>query len=103
RQTSQSDLLTSGALTKDYGYDALSNRTYTQDEDGYITQASYDGMGRLIESISPDGSGTRYEYDAAGNQILVYTGIVTGGPPAAATNVAATLGNQLTVSWNTAG
>lgn len=103
RQTSASDQLVSGALTKHFGYDGLANRTYTQDEDGYVTQASYDGMGHLLESISPDGSGTRYEYDAAGNQILAYTGIVTGGPPVAATNVAATLGNQLTVSWNTSG
>jgi YD repeat-containing protein len=103
RQTSQSDLLSSGALTKQTQYDALSNRTYSKDEDGYVTQASYDGMGRLMESVSPDGSGTLYQYDAAGNRILAYTGVVTGGPPAPASSIAATLGAQVSVSWSTTG
>ena len=103
RQTSQSDLLSSGALAKSSSYDADGNKTYTKDEDGYITQASYDGMGRLLESISPDGSGTQYQYDAAGNQILAYTGVLTGGPPTPATNVTASLGSAVKVSWDTVG
>ena len=103
RQTSQSDLLSSGVLTKSYDYDADGNKTYSKDEDGYVTQASYDGMGRLTESISPDGSGTQYQYDAAGNQILAYTGVLTGGPPTPATNVTASLGSAVKVSWNTVG
>jgi len=103
RQTSQLDLMSSGTLTRSFDYDAAANKTYTEDEDGYITRASYDGMGRLVESISADGSGTQYQYDAAGNQILAYTGVLTGGPPTPATNVAASLGSAVKVSWNTVG
>ena len=103
RQTSQTDLMGSGALTKTSAYDAVSNKTYARDEDGFVTQASYDGMGRLVESIGPDGSGTQYQYDAAGNQILIYTGVLTGGAPTPASNVAATLGSQVTLTWNTQG
>jgi YD repeat-containing protein len=103
RQTTQSDLLAGGTLTKQTGYDAVSNHTYSKDEDGFITRASYDAMGRLAESISPDGSGTLYQYDAAGNRILAYTGVVTGGPPAAASGIAAILGAQVSLSWGTQG
>ena len=103
RGTSQSDILVSGTLTKRYGYDAVAGRTYTQDEDGYVTQASYDGVGRLVESISPDGSGTQYTYDAAGNQVLAYSGILTGGAPTPATNVSASLGDAVNVTYKTQG
>jgi YD repeat-containing protein len=97
-QRSQSDLLSSVTLTKTYAYDSLANRTYTQDEDGYVTQARYDGMARLVESISPDGSSVQYQYDAAGNQILAYTGTATA--PAPATINAVALGSGiLNVTW----
>src|SRR5581483_9151273 len=111
RATQQSDLLSSGTLSKEFAYDAVSNRTYTQDEDGKqdstqaqdITQASYDGMGRLVESISADGSGTQYQYDAAGNRVLAYTGVFASGAPAPARIASASLGNQIPVTWSTAG
>jgi YD repeat-containing protein len=103
RQTRAVDILSSGSLTKTFASDAIGNRTYTQDEDGYITQASYDGVGRIVQSISPDGSGTQYQYDAAGNRILIYTGVLTGGAPTPATDVSATLGSQVKLSWSTQG
>jgi len=102
RATQQSDLLSSGTLSKEFGYDAVSNRTYTQDEDHFITRASFDGMNRLVESISADNSGTQYEYDAAGNRVLAYTGVFTGGAPAPAQISSASLGSQVQVTWTTA-
>lgn len=103
RETQQSDILASGALSKEFGYDAVSNRTYIKDEDHDITQASFDGMGRLVQSISADDSETVYQYDAAGNQKLVYTGVATGGAPTPATIVSANLGSQVQVTWTTQG
>ncbi|MBB5020475.1 YD repeat-containing protein, partial [Chitinivorax tropicus] len=61
-------------LVNKYAYDAMGNRTYTQDAMGRTTNTVYDAKGRQIKTIGVDGSGTVARYDAEGNRTFVYTG-----------------------------
>jgi YD repeat-containing protein len=90
-------------LAKRYRYDAADQRTWVQDEDGYVVRTAYDGVGRAVQSIGGDGSGSRFEYDAAGNRILAYTGEVDNQTTPASGIALALSGTQLQVNWTAAG
>lgn len=98
----ETDLMAAGTaddLVKTYGYDANGNQAIATDEDGFTQKFAYNGLGQLTKSVSPDQSGTVYEYDAAGNQISAFTGQVDGVPvPASSTT--ASLGQDLTIGWS---
>ncbi len=105
RLTQETDLMgpsSADDISKRYHYDAVDNRTFLQDEDGFITQTSYDAANRVLETINPDGDGTLFEYDAAGNQIFVFTGKVANAA-VPASNISARLSDAVTLTWNVAG
>jgi len=104
RVTDETDLMGPGAaddLTKHYAYDATHNRTFRKDEDAFVTKNSYDGKDRMVETITPDESGTLYQYDAAGNQVLVFTGKVAN-VVTAPTDFQAILSDNLDLQWRVA-
>lgn len=87
-------------LTRTFRYDANGQRTWSRDEDGFITQFSYDALGNVVATINPDHSGTVAEYDAAGNVTFLYTGVI-GNQALPATNLSATQDtNGLLLSWD---
>jgi hypothetical protein len=55
----------------------------------------------MVETITPDESGTLYQYDAAGNQVLVFTGKVAN-VVTAPTDFQATLSDNLDLQWRVA-
>ncbi|WP_284620695.1 polymorphic toxin-type HINT domain-containing protein [Aquabacterium humicola] len=93
RLTSQCDTTAAGDLTKSFSYDLVGNRTWTKDEDGFISRSAYDGMDRVVEAIAPEGTATEqvaavqslptkrtststvFEYDAAGSVVRQYAGL----------------------------
>jgi YD repeat-containing protein len=81
-----------------YQYDAAGNRTLIQDERGFQVKSEFDGLGRTTKVLQADGSGTRQYYDAAGNVIYSYTGELRN-QASAATNISASLGNQLNINY----
>ncbi|MCY0916351.1 LysM peptidoglycan-binding domain-containing protein [Massilia antarctica] len=85
--------------SKSYSYDAVGNRSYTMDEAGAEIKSGYDGMGRTVQVIQPDGSGTRQLFDAAGNTVLTFSGEMSS-TVAAATGMKATIGDALTLNYN---
>ena len=95
RETDQMNLGTAADdLSRSYSHDAAGNRTRVVDERGFLTLTGYDGVDRVNQMVSPDGSGTLIDYDAAGNAVLIYTGNVS------ATILPATLSS---VSFDTLG
>jgi YD repeat-containing protein len=84
RMTSKTELMSlwtsEDDLTQRYKYDAQGNRTWSQDEDGYVTQTVFDARAHATRTVTPDGLTTRMEYDAAGNMTKAYAGnLATGG------------------------
>lgn len=103
RMTSETDLMSAdgGAddITKLLGYNANGAQTWAQDGDGFVTQVEYDRVGRAIRNIAPDGTGSRIEYDAAGNQIYMFTGQIDSEAQPA-TNITAAFGSNLVIGWD---
>ena len=62
-----------GAITTQFGYDALSELVTATDNNGNTFQATYDNLGRKISTQHPDGGLTTLQYDLAGNVIKKIT------------------------------
>ena len=62
-----------GAITTQYGYDALSELVTATDNNGNTFQATYDNLGRKISTLHPDGGLTTLQYDLAGNVLKKIT------------------------------
>jgi YD repeat-containing protein len=94
-------------------YNANGSVTWRRDPDGFldgrsfqiITRTEFDGLGRVIRNISANGSASIVEFDAAGNQILVFTGdfSAAGSAPTTAKAIGVTLNGDLSVSWDIPG
>jgi RHS repeat-associated protein len=50
-----------------YSYDSGENQIYSQDENGFGTNNTYDALNRLWTQTLPGGAATTFVYDAAGN------------------------------------
>ncbi|MCH2174093.1 hypothetical protein MK489_25200, partial [Myxococcota bacterium] len=50
-----------------FEYDAVGNQTKFTDAEGYVTDAYYDGLNRLVARVNADSYLHQYEYDSAGN------------------------------------
>jgi YD repeat-containing protein len=100
---------------KNYKYDASGNRTYLSEGDSvtqYATKTQYDEVNRVKAITTPDGNGTKFTYDAAGNRLTVFTGVTSGAVPAVATTITtglqtqvvnATVSSNVTVNWKVTG
>ncbi|WP_137940420.1 RHS repeat protein, partial [Chitinivorax sp. B] len=87
-----------GTLINKYAYDALGNRSFTQDGNGRTTHSLFDGKGRQLKTIGVDGSGTVARYDAEGNRTFVYTGEMPN-QAALPTNVFVEQGVAVRINW----
>jgi len=103
RLTTETDLMSNdgGAddITKVYRYSALGQQTWARNGDGRVTRIEYDLLGRVVRNIAPDGTASVINYDAAGNQIFLYTGL-PGTQALPAENVTATYGSNLVIGWD---
>ena len=62
-----------GAITTQFGYDALSELVTATDNNGNTFQATYDNLGRKVSTQHPDGGLTTLQYDLAGNVLKKIT------------------------------
>ncbi|WP_346837593.1 DUF6531 domain-containing protein [Microbulbifer sp. SAOS-129_SWC] len=105
RQTSETDLMdgtdASDDITQSYVYNARGEQTWAKDGDGFVTEIGYDGAGRVIKNIAPDGTGSTIQYDAAGNQTLMYTGEIDSVAQSVdSQGIKASFGDMLQLSWD---
>jgi len=54
-------------VTTSYEYDIMNNLISMTDAEGNTSRFVYDGLGRMIEEIYPDGKKNRYSYDVMDN------------------------------------
>ncbi len=102
RVVSETDLMAAAAgdeLLTHHRYNARNEITWTEDADGFVSKMAYDGAGRVVQNIAPDGTGSSMEFDAAGNQIFVYTGEIDS-QAIPATNVTANVGQDVVIGWD---
>ena len=61
-----------GSNTEEFHYDGAGNliRYVSLADSGTDTSMSYDGVGRLVETINPVGEITKIDYDAFGNTVV---------------------------------
>lgn len=84
KETDAGDATVGDDRVKTYKYDKSGNRSYVGEgqsglfERSYATKTQYDALNRVKLTTTPDGSGTAFEYDVAGNRTSVYTGKTFG-------------------------
>lgn len=104
RLTSETELMGEGDtddLVKLHAYNARGERTRSVDEEGFVSQFAYNAMGRSVQNIAPDGTGNISTFDAAGNQVLAYTGILdNSATPVDTSTISATVGSELNLNWS---
>ncbi|MGK0237346.1 MAG: RHS repeat-associated protein [Candidatus Pelagisphaera sp.] len=66
-----SDGNSDGFVTDFYEYDALSRLTFSEEDDGEVTEYQFDGLSRRILELDALGNGRSIEYDANSNPVLV--------------------------------
>ena len=70
---------------------------------GNISRIGYDALGNITQTLTPNGAASFIEYDAAGMKVRAWTGGLPGQSAQQATNVAASAGGGLTISWQQPG
>jgi YD repeat-containing protein len=114
--TSETDLMGPGSaddLTTSYDYDPVGQRTRSTAAQSpeeralgnqpFVTRTQYDGLGRQTFAIGPDGSGSVLEYNAAGELLRTYTGLLDESAAVPAINLGATLDESLRINWTQQG
>lgn len=104
RMTKETDTMSIGLgnlddLAKWYKYDAGGNRTWVKDEDGYVAKNAYDSNAHILQTVTPDGVATVFEYDAAGNVKTVYTGDTATNDAKVPTDISVSLDDNLDFTW----
>ncbi len=108
RLISQSDVMiaagettnaTANDITIETSYDAAGNFTERVDAAGNRSQLAYDALGHITQTLTPNGAASFVEYDAAGSKLRAWTGGLPNQSAQQATNVAASAGGGLTISW----
>ncbi len=103
RQTSQTDLMGPGAadnITVSTRFDSVGNVTSRTDALGNVSRSVHDGLGQIVQSITPDGSSTFFRYDTGGLRVLSWTGDLGGIQAVQASDIAARIGDDLRISYN---
>jgi YD repeat-containing protein len=115
RLVAEKTLVENGDLNKTFKYDARGNKTSSIEHElsgldnkldagshvfkaFFETKTVYDGLGQIIQTVSPDGTGSIFEFDIQGNQVLSYTGDISS-VPSMATNISARVVGDLEISW----
>lgn len=115
RLVAEKTLVENGDLNKTFKYDARGNKTSSIEHElsgldnkldagshvfkaFFETKTVYDGLGQIIQTVSPDGTGSIFEFDILGNQVLSYTGDISS-VPSMATNISARVVGDLEISW----
>lgn len=114
--TIEKDLMGPGVgddLTTRYDYDPVGQRTRSiaaqsaeeiaRGDQPFTTRTQYDGLGRQTFAIGPDGSGSVLEYNAAGELLRTYTGLLDESAAVPAINLGATLDEALRINWTQQG
>ena len=103
RQTKQTDLMGPGIaddITVSTQYDAVDNVTARTDALGNVSKSAHNALGVIVQSITPDNNSTFFEYDTGGLRIRSWTGDLGSIQAVQATGVAASIGDDLRISYN---